>query len=219
MKLKAIRRDILRFLGKSFLWIAASVLCKTFRLTFVNKSAIDALEAEGKNYVLAFWHGTMLLPWYFNRKKNFIALVSKSKDGELLAKILKSWGYEVVRGSSSRDGNIVLHNMIDYSKNKRTVALTPDGPRGPIYKMKAGAVITAQKSNIPLVLVGVGIKKKKILKSWDKFEVPAFFSKAKVVYSTPIFFKNDMSYKETSDMITFCEKKLNELQEEAGRSQ
>ena len=94
----------------------ANVLCKTFRVTFVNKSAIDALEAEGKNYVLAFWHGTMLLPWYLNRKKNFVALVSKSKDGELLAKILKSWGYDVVRGSSSRDGNVVLRMMIELCK-------------------------------------------------------------------------------------------------------
>jgi lysophospholipid acyltransferase (LPLAT)-like uncharacterized protein len=219
MKLKEIRRDILRFLGKSFLWIAVSVLCKTFRLTSVNKSAINVLEAEGKNYVLAFWHGTMLIPWYFNRKKNFIALISKSKDGELLAKILKRWGYDVVRGSSSSDGDIVLRKMIEYSKNSRTVAITPDGPKGPKYKMKAGAVKTAQKSNIPLVLVGIGIKKKKILKSWDKFEIPAFFSKVKVVYSNPIFFKNDLSYKETSDIITFCENKLNELQAEAGRFQ
>ena len=99
----------------------------------------------------------------------------------------------------------------------RTLAITPDGPRGPVYKMKAGAVITAQKSNVPLVLVGIGIKRKKILKSWDKFEIPAFFSKAKIVYSNPIFFKNDLSYNETSDMIIFCENKLNELQEEAGR--
>jgi len=217
MKLKDIRRDILRFVGNYFLVNTANVLCKTVRVTFVNKSAVDALEAEGKNYVLAFWHGTMLLPWYYNRKKNQIALISQSKDGELLAKLLKNWGYDVVRGSSSKDGNVVLGMMIDYAKNGRTVAITPDGPRGPTYKMKAGAVITAQKSNIPLVLAGIGSKRKKILKSWDKFEIPAFFSKVKIVYSNPIFFKDELSYNETSDMITFCENKLNKLQEEAGR--
>lgn len=217
MKLKDIRRNILRFLGNYFLLNIANVLCKTLKVTFVNKSAIDALEAESKNYVLTFWHGTMLLPWYLNRKKNFAALISKSKDGELLAKILKSWKYDVVRGSSSRGGDVVLRMMINYAKNGRVLAITPDGPRGPACKMKAGAVIAAQRGNIPLVLAGIGIKRKKILKSWDKFEIPAFFSKAKIVYSNPIFFRNDLSYNETSDMIVFCENKLNELQEEAGR--
>jgi len=83
--------------------------------------------------------------------------------------------------------------------------------------MKAGAVITAQKSNVPIVLVGIGIKRKKILKSWDKFEIPAFFSKVKVVYSSPVYFDSQLGYNQTSDMIAYCEGKLNEVQKEAGR--
>jgi len=58
----------------------------------------------------------MLLPWYLNRNKNFAALISKSKDGDLLAKILKHWKYEVVRGSSSTGGNVALGIMADYAK-------------------------------------------------------------------------------------------------------
>ncbi|MGA7722846.1 MAG: lysophospholipid acyltransferase family protein [Ignavibacteriaceae bacterium] len=215
MKLKEIRQAILRFIGNYFLVNLVNVLCKTLRVTYVNKNALDALER--KNYILAFWHGTMLIPWYFNRKRNFVALVSKSKDGELLSKLLKNWGYDVLRGSSSKDGGLVLRSMIDYSKKERKIAITPDGPRGPIYKMKPGAVITSQRSNIPLVLVGIGIKKKKTLKSWDKFEIPLLFSKVKMVYSNPIFFKDNMSYNETSEIITRCEIILNELQVEAGR--
>jgi len=217
MKLREIRQNVLRFLGNYFLLNIVKVLCKTIKVTYKNKSGVDALENEGKNYILAFWHGTMLLPWYLNGQKKFVALVSKSKDGELLAKILTNWDYEVVRGSSSKEGNVVLKAMIDYANNGRSVAITPDGPRGPIYKMKAGAIITAQKCGVPLVLVGIGIKRKKILTSWDKFEIPAFFSKAKIVYSNPIFFKNEMEYDDISKSIVSCENKLNELQEEAGR--
>jgi lysophospholipid acyltransferase (LPLAT)-like uncharacterized protein len=215
MKLKEIRQGILRFMGNYFLVNLVNILCKTLRVKYINKKAVDALKH--KNYILGFWHGTMLIPWYFNRKQGFVALVSKSKDGELLAKLLKNWKYDVLRGSSSRDGSLVLRNMIEYSKKERTIALTPDGPRGPIYKMKPGAVIASQKSNVPLVLVGIGIKRKKILKSWDKFEIPLLFSRVKMVYSNPIFFKDNMNYNETSEMITSCEKKLNELQIEAGR--
>ena len=117
MKLREFRQDALRVLGNIFLTGLVTVLCKTLRITFVNRSAVEALENKSKNYVLAFWHGTMLLPWYLNRKKNFTALISKSKDGDLLAKILKHWKYEVVRGSSSTGGNVALGIMVDYAKN------------------------------------------------------------------------------------------------------
>ena len=215
MKVRKLKQDTLRFIGNYFLLSAVNVLCKTLRITLKNKKVIDKLEREGKNYVLAFWHGTMLLPWYINRKKNFAALISKSKDGELLARILKHWEYEVVRGSSSTGGNVALGIMVDYARNKSSIAITPDGPRGPIHKMKAGAVITAKKSGLPLVLVGIGFKRKRILKSWDKFEVPGLFTKANIVFSDSLIIDRNLSYDETSKFISSCEARLNELQKEA----
>jgi lysophospholipid acyltransferase (LPLAT)-like uncharacterized protein len=216
MKFRKIRQDFLRFIGNYFIFNLINVLCKTVRITFVNKNILDTLENEGNKYVLAFWHGTMLLPWYIHRKKDFVALISKSKDGDILAKILKNWGYRVLRGSSSTGGKVALQIMIDFAKNNSSIAITPDGPRGPKNKMKPGAVITAKKGKLPLILAGVGCKRKKILKSWDKFEVPWFFTKAKVIYSQPIYLDINLNYAETSGMIKFCETKLNELQNEAG---
>ncbi len=217
MKLRKLRQDTLRVLGNVFLLGLVNVLCKTLRITFVNRKAAEDLENEGKNYVLAFWHGTMLLPWYLNRKKNFAALTSKSKDGDLLAKILKHWKYEVVRGSSSTGGNVALGIMIDYAKNNSSIAITPDGPRGPVHKMKAGAVITAKKSGLPLVLCGIGIKKKKNLKSWDSFEVPVPFTKVNVIFSDPVYTDGTLDYEGTSKIILECEAKLNDLQSRAGK--
>jgi hypothetical protein len=143
------------------------------------------------------------------------ALISKSKDGDLLAKLLKSWNYTVVRGSSSEGGDVALGIMIDFARNKNSIAITPDGPKGPAYKLKAGAVITAKKSGLPLVLLGVGIKNKRILKSWDKFQVPKFFSSINAVYSEPIYVERNLNYEQTSGIIRSCELKLNELQKEA----
>ena len=217
MKLRKFRQDTLRVLGNVFLAGLVNVLCKTLRFSFVNSSAIKALDNDNKNYVLAFWHGTMLLPWYLNRKKNFAALISKSKDGDLLAKILKHWKYQVVRGSSSTGGSVALGIMVDFAKNNSSVAITPDGPRGPAHKMKAGAVITAKKSGLPLVLCGIGIKKKKVLKSWDSFEVPMPFTKVKVIYSDPVFVDGKLGFNETSKIILSSEAKLNNLQNEANR--
>ncbi len=215
MKLKKIKQDTLRFAGNYVLFQLVNILCKTLRINFVNNKAIDELEKQNRNFILGFWHGTMLLPWYLNRNKNFAGLTSKSKDGDLLAKILKKWNYKVLRGSSSEGGEVALGLMIDFAKNGYSIAVTPDGPKGPPYKLKAGAVVSAKKAKLPLILVGIGFKKKRYLKSWDRFQIPRFFTRANVYYSDPVYVSENLSHEETSKIIDECEKKLNELQSEA----
>uniref|UniRef100_A0A832G2L2 DUF374 domain-containing protein n=1 Tax=Ignavibacterium album TaxID=591197 RepID=A0A832G2L2_9BACT len=213
--MKKVKQNILRLLGNYFLKSAINLLCKSLKIEKINQEVIDHLQQKNQNYVLAFWHSTMLLPWYVHRNQNFAALTSLSKDGDLLARQLKSWNYKVVRGSSSKGGDIALGIMVDLAKNKYSIAITPDGPRGPVRQFKAGAVITAKKSGIPIVLAGVGFSNKRKLKSWDSFEIPKFFSKAKIVYSEPILVNSELSYEETSEIIKKCEQMLNELQDSA----
>ena len=157
MKGKKLKQELLRLVGLFVLSHAVDLLCRSLKVTFRNREVIENLEKGGQNYILAFWHGPMLLSWFLHRDKKFTALISKSKDGELLSRILKNWNYNVVRGSSSKGGDVALGIMVDTARNKESVAITPDGPRGPVYKMKAGAVVTAKKSNAPLVLLAVGI--------------------------------------------------------------
>jgi len=213
--MKKVKQSILRLLGNFFLKSAINLLCKSLKIEKINQEVIDELQQKNQNYVLAFWHSTMLLPWYVHRNQNFAALTSLSKDGDLLARQLKSWNYKVIRGSSSKGGDVALGIMVDLAKNKYSIAITPDGPRGPVRQFKAGAVITAKKSGIPVVLAGVGFSKKIKLNSWDSFEVPKFFSRAKIVYSEPIFVNSELSYEETSELIKKCEQMLNELQDSA----
>lgn len=215
MNTKQVKQNTLRFLGSFLLTHSLDALCKTLRVSYKNKKVIDELRKQKQNYVLAFWHGTMLLPWFLHKNDGFAALTSKSKDGDLLAKQLKHWKYKVVRGSSSKGGDVALEIMIDHAKNGYSIAITPDGPRGPEHKFKAGAVITAKKSLVPLVLAGIGIKSKKKLKSWDKFQIPNPFSNVKVIYSDPVYIDAKLSYDETSIVIEECEMKLNELSKEA----
>ena len=215
MKVRKLRQDFLRLTGQYVISIAASVLCKTLRVNVTSSETLEQQSKENKNFIFAFWHGTMLLPWYLNRNKNIAALTSKSKDGDLLARLLKSWDYQVIRGSSSSGGDIALGIMIDYAKNKNSI--TPDGPRGPAKKLKAGAVVTAKRSGLPLVLIGIGYKKKKVLRNWDSFQIPTLFSKVNAVYSEPIYVDKNLDYDGTSEMINICETKLNELQAKAER--
>ncbi len=215
MKIKEIKQNLLRNLGDIFLHSIINVLCKSVKLNRINYDVIEKLLSEKQNFVLAFWHGTMLVPWYFHRHQNFAALISQSKDGGLLANSLIKWEYKVTRGSSHKGGKEALETLLENSKQNFSIAITPDGPTGPPRVMKAGAVITAQRSGIPLVLCGVACNKKYTFNSWDKFEVPKFFSKISIKYSEPIFVDENLNRDETSKIIEQCDVELNKLQDDA----
>ncbi len=217
MKFKQVKQGSLRFIGNYSIALFATVLCKTLRIKFINQNVIEKLEKNKLNYVLAFWHGSMLLSWYIHRRRDLVALISKSKDGDLLSNLLKFWDYTVVRGSSTEGGEVALGILIDYAKNNKSIVITPDGPKGPRHKLKAGAVVTAKKTGIPLILMGVGFKNKKFLKSWDKFEVPRLFSEANIIYSDPIYIDKNLTYEGTSEIIKKNEELLNSLYYKANK--
>ncbi len=141
--------------------------------------------------VIAFWHGEMLVPWYMFRNRDAAALTSASADGEILARILKKWGFIVVRGSSSSGGGDALAQIVSLAQESRPVLLTPDGPRGPVHKMKIGALIAAQRSATPLYVCSVQYHRKISLRSWDAFQIPIPFSLVEVRYSEPIIISPD----------------------------
>ncbi|MCX7798357.1 MAG: lysophospholipid acyltransferase family protein [Melioribacter sp.] len=214
MKLSNFQKKILRALGTYFAKTAVSILLKTCKITIHNQKMLQNLIQKKSNFIVVFWHGLMITGWYLHKDLNCAALVSKSKDGDLLANALKKWGYKVIRGSSHIGGSEALEDMIDLLNKKYSLALTPDGPTGPIYKMKAGAVVAAKKTGVPLLLLGIYNKRKIILNSWDKFEIPLPFSRIEVLYSEPIYINKDLDYNETSKMILYCENKLNKLQKD-----
>ncbi len=177
-----------------------------------NKTKADL---KNGNFVAAFWHGKMLIGWHLFRKNNPAAIVSTSKDGELLTRVLKHWKYDLVRGSSSKGGKEALQILTDKALEGKTIVITPDGPLGPAKKFKAGAVIAAQRAVKPLLLAGIGYGKSVKLKSWDGFEIPYPFSKVYVEFSEPILIERNLSYDETSEVIKKTGAKLNELTNKA----
>lgn len=212
---KNLLKKFLNLLGLHFGSFVINIYCKTLRIKEINKQSIDELTKNNKNFIVTFWHGTMLIPWFLMRNKNLDTIVSQSKDGEILTKLLKRWNYNVHRGSSSRGGKEVLNTLIESAKNNYSIAITPDGPRGPKNVMKAGAVVISKETNVPLVLIGVHNGNKFKLKSWDAFEIPKPFSKVCVLYSEPIYLDKNLSFDETNKMIISLSNKLNNLQTEA----
>lgn len=215
MKLSDIKKSLLNFLGLNVLTFIVNLLVKTYRFDFRNKENFERVTAESKKFISAFWHGRMLIPWYIHRKYKIAALVSKSKDGEILTRLLKNWNYQVVRGSSHIGGKDALKIMEAELDEGFSFAITPDGPTGPRHKMKPGAVVLAHRKNVPLFLIGTGSSKHFVFKSWDKFQVPKPFSKVAVVYSNPIYVRQESTRGEINNLIEVCEAELMKLQKDA----
>jgi lysophospholipid acyltransferase (LPLAT)-like uncharacterized protein len=181
---------------KLFLWRVARLWGRSLKITRVNSGAFDALRTSGKNYVIAFWHGSMFVGWFVHRPaagKPVSALVSQSRDGEYLSTVLERWGYSMIRGSSHIGGKEAMQLMVDALNSGSSLAITPDGPRGPRHEMKMGAVRAAQRAAVPLICAGIAMEKKRHLRSWDQFEVPAPFSRVVVSYSDPVMVPADFS--------------------------
>lgn len=185
-----MKKQLILIALRFVLWQVVLLWCKTLSIKKLNGDKFEGLKQSGKKYVVAFWHGSMFVGWFLHRpvaNENVSALVSQSNDGEYLATILERWKYSMIRGSSHIGGKEAMQLMVDAVTNGSSLAITPDGPRGPRHEMKMGAIRVAQKTGVPLIVCGIAMKKKKHLRSWDKFEVPLPFSSVVVKYSDPIF--------------------------------
>jgi lysophospholipid acyltransferase (LPLAT)-like uncharacterized protein len=146
-------------------------------------------EGIAQNYIASLWHNRLLLfPFVLRRffpDRHGAALISASRDGELLADAIKRFGYDVVRGSSSRLGATAILQLSEVLASGRDVVITPDGPRGPAYELGPGIIFLAQKSGAAVVPVNIEYSRCWRLKSWDRFILPRPFAKVGVVIGSP----------------------------------
>ena len=140
-----------------------------------------------ENYIGALWHNRLLIfPLVLRRflpNRHGAALISASRDGDLLSDAIRRFGYEVVRGSSSRLGASAILQLTEVLASGRDVVITPDGPRGPVYELGPGIIFLAQKSGAPVLPMNLEFSHCWRLGSWDRFIVPRPFSKVRVLIS------------------------------------
>ncbi|NPB03667.1 MAG: lysophospholipid acyltransferase family protein [Thermotogae bacterium] len=162
--------------------------------------------------VAVFWHGRMLiLPVVFKDVADRVSvLISNHRDGELAAKVIRELGFKVVRGSTGRGkgGSSAFLKMLSLLEKGESVAITPDGPRGPREVMKEGAIKLSRKSGAPLLPITFGCSRGYKLSSWDRFLIPAPFSKCRVIVGRPIY---PQDFESDEEMKSYAEKSLKEL--------
>ena len=157
------------------------------RITVKPNPGVERLESEGSNFIYAMWHSRQMFLMYTHRNRRACALVSLSRDGEYIARLLPKFGISVVRGSTSKGGPQALLALLDMAGQGYHPVITPDGPRGPACTTQQGVIFLAQKTGLPIVPIACGLSHKAVFNSWDKFQLPLPFGKAAVVYGNPVF--------------------------------
>jgi len=141
-----------------------------------------------KPFIGVVWHKDILFALdFFRRRKKIVVMVSRSKDGELVARALERMGYRTVRGSSSAGGREALTELTDLLRQGWGSAIIADGPRGPARQAKIGCVLASRNSGVPMLLWGVHATPSITLRNWDQTLIPKPFAKIYLSYGGPIY--------------------------------
>ncbi|MBI2213700.1 MAG: lysophospholipid acyltransferase family protein [Acidobacteria bacterium] len=162
------------------------LLHSTVRVRHAYAGRIEEMNKSGRPYLLSFWHRYLLLMVFSRHRKPIIVMISRHKDGELIAKTMERFGVTAARGSSTRGGGAALREMVECAERGENIAITPDGPKGPALIAQTGVVLAAQRTGAPVLPVAVISDRKKVLRSWDGFEIPKPLSRVMFVYGEPI---------------------------------
>jgi lysophospholipid acyltransferase (LPLAT)-like uncharacterized protein len=151
-----------------------------------------AASRDGKTPIYAFWHNRVFLSTYFWKRRGIVVMTSQSFDGEYIARFIQRFGYGAARGSSTRGATGAVVEMVRLMRAGCPTAFTIDGPKGPPYVAKMGAVLLAKKTGNPILPFTITAQRFwEAKKSWDRFQVPKLFSRARVTIAPPIFVPPD----------------------------
>lgn len=150
------------------------------RIRFINRQIPEEIKNDNGQYIMAFWHGTLLLMVYAYVGNKLTFLVSWHRDGEFVTRVMKHFKMDPTRGSSSKGGMRAFYNLLKKVRKGYDIAFTPDGPKGPARIAQLGVVQTARLSGLPIVPIGMACHKKKSCahgtRSSFRFPFPEWFS-------------------------------------------
>jgi hypothetical protein len=176
---------------------------------------IEPVEALPQGKIFCGWHGHSLIPGNYFRKRRYWVIISHSRDGDLQAVIFTKFHYQIIRGSTGRGGVKALIEAIRVLRQNESMAITPDGPRGPKGVVQSGVMMMAQKSGCALVPVGTYARPAWFAPTWDHYMVPIPFSRAVFLLGDPIFVPSGASEDVIEAKRLQLESEIHRLQEEA----
>lgn len=167
---------------------AVTLLTRTLAVHVVDDYHVAGLWACRSPAIYAVWHGRILiLPALYGKARKVHVMASRHRDGELMARFVRSFGFEVVKGSTTRGGSEALRRLARLLRNGAEVAVVPDGPRGPRQVAQPGVIALAKLTGAPIVPLTLSASRAWWLRSWDAFMIPKPFARVAVCFGAPIF--------------------------------
>lgn len=168
------------------IWILGSLLGKTWRIKLYDPYHVDIFNDREKKRIYCFWHEHLLPVAFHFRNSGKTALVSLSNDGRIAAKVARKWGHDIIAGSSSRGATAAFRQCLHQLKNDCSLAITPDGPRGPRREAKDGVAQIAHHSGASVIAIRVTVNRCWRLHSWDGFCIPKPFARITFTLEKPL---------------------------------
>jgi lysophospholipid acyltransferase (LPLAT)-like uncharacterized protein len=180
----SLRQRILLWLVSWASYLAISLIGPTLRYSISWEEPPEQPGAtHEKPVIYSFWHRAVFAGAWQWRKAGAAVMVSRSFDGEFIARTIEKLGFTAVRGSSSRGGAKALLGLRNQLEQGNPVVFTIDGPRGPKFVAKLGPVLLARASAVPMAAFYVALSNAWVLNTWDALMIPKPFSKALVRFS------------------------------------
>jgi lysophospholipid acyltransferase (LPLAT)-like uncharacterized protein len=184
---------LLFFFAPPLAAVVIRLLHYSLRAEVLGGEKLPEFWRRGEHVVFATWHDQLLLMVMVYRGPGAKILISASKDGELIARIMARFGQGAVRGSSSRGGKEALSTMIDLATESVDLGITPDGPRGPRHQVKAGVAQLARLTGRPVIPLAFVCSHGHRFRSWDRFLFPYPFARGVYRFGQPLYFAEDDS--------------------------
>lgn len=176
------------------------------------------LRADGRGFILAFWHGRLLMiPMAWQRLAPMHMLISAHRDGRLIADAVTYFGVRSIAGSTRRGGSAALRTMLKQLAAGDCVGVTPDGPRGPAMQASIGIVNLARLAGVPIVPVVFATSRRRVLRTWDRFHLALPFGRGVFLWGEPIEIAADLDLAAHECARLLVETRMNEMAAEADR--
>ena len=191
-------------------WAIRLVGC-TLRWQVEGAEHLQSIYAAKKNVIYTFWHGRIFLGTYFFRNRGIVVMSGYNKDARTMARVIERFGYGIARGSSTRGAKRAVVTMLREIRRNKDLAFSIDGPRGPRYVAKPGAVWIAAKTGAAILPFHMSPERRWVINSWDQFHIPKPFSRVLVLMGAPIYVKQHADEIELGQSQQILQKSLEDM--------
>jgi hypothetical protein len=195
------------------LFCLVAIIGRTVRWTVVDWQHYEDLVQSGKRTIFTFWHNRVFLATWFWRRRGIVVMSSQSFDAEYIGRFIKRFGFGTARGSSTRGAGRAFLQMVRCMNEGMHTAFSIDGPRGPLYEAKPGAIKLAQHTGQAVLPFHISAERYWELKSWDRSQIPFPFTRAVLLLGQPILVSREAGDAEVEQHQAELQRTLDELRE------